>query len=158
MLKKYQQGKIPNSLKRYINMCEKAKDILDSNHYFEKHEFFFHPYIGISIVDKNLGNGYLYCTEKNSYLSNAKIKSSECIWLPSVNNLKDLGNDLNLTEECLNNFLNDDKGYGYLKGKKPSEIFNLPEEKWLAYYMLERHNMIWSQKEKEWKKSNFFNS
>jgi len=155
MLKKYQNDKIPNSLKKYIRMCEKAKDILDSNHYFESHEFFFHPDIGISNVDINLGNGYLFCTEKKLY--NTKIKCKKCTWLPSEDNFEDLAKDLNLTQESLNNFLNDDKGFsGYPKGKKIGQIFKLPEEQWLAYYMLERHNMIWLQEKNKWIKKDFF--
>jgi len=149
MLKKYQNDKIPNYLKKYIRMCEKAKDILDSDHYFEEDEFFFHPNIGINIVDKITSDDRFYIPSKTE-----KINMKECIWLPTEDKLKELADSMNLDQGSLENFLKDNNGYP--KGKKPSKIFNLPEEKWLAYYMLERHNMIWSQEKNKWIKKDFF--
>lgn len=127
-------------------MCSKAQDILDSDYYFERGEFFFHPNIGINIVDEITSNDMIYIPGEN-----VKINMKECTWLPSENTLRNLADSMNLNQESLDNFLNDDKGYsGYPKGKKPGDIFKLPEAQWLAHYLNEKDNSIWSQKQKKW--------
>jgi len=93
MIKKcLEPEEIPEDLKRYINMCERAKEdediseILDR--YFEKCDFFFHPVIGVDIVEINLGTGEIYCSHPE--LKTTKIPTAECTWLPTVEQIKEI--------------------------------------------------------------------
>ncbi|MGM0466629.1 MAG: hypothetical protein ACQERH_09380 [Acidobacteriota bacterium] len=152
VLKRYPKNEIPNSLEPYLDMCQKAKDILGKNHVFDKGDFFYHPDIGISTVDVNLGDGSFYCTGQS--LFDRKINAKECTWLPSKKQLKNLIKKLNPTQKSLSSFLGDKSGDGgYPKGIKPKKFFKKTEERRLAYYMLEKHQVIWSKEKKEWLKT-----
>ena len=47
---------------QYKIMCEKAKKIFD--HYFDPGDYFIHEVLGIQKVDRNRGDGYMYCKKK----------------------------------------------------------------------------------------------
>lgn len=154
MLKRYPKDKIPDSLKSYLNMCQKAKGVLEKNNCFcfERGAFFYHPDVGISTIEVILGDGSFFCTEQSYF--NKKINENQCTWIPSKKQLKKLVKELDLKKNSFNDFLNDDQGsFGYSKGIKPRRLFKKPEEKWLAYYMLERFKRIWSKSKREWVKA-----
>jgi len=149
VLKKYSTNEIPDSLRPYIDMCQKALAIPGKKHIFNRGDFFYHPDIGISTVDINLGDGAFYCTEQR--LLDKKINAKECTWLPSKKQLKSLIKRLNPSSKSLSSFLRDDSGNkGYPKGIKPKKFLKKPEERRLAFYMLEKHNVIWSKEKKDW--------
>jgi len=149
VVKKYPKHKIPDSLYSYLDMCQKAENIPGYNHVFGKGDFFYHPDIGISTVDINLGEGSFYCTEQN--LFDKKLFAGECTWLPSKKQLKELIKKINPAQNSLSSFLGDKSGNsGYPKGIKPKSLFKKTEERRLAYYMFVKHNMTWSKENKKW--------
>lgn len=152
MLKKYSPKEINRSIQRYIQLCDKVKDILDRDHFFDPGDFFYHPDLGVNEVDRNRGDGKFYC--KDPEFKIFEIESRECVWLPSEEQLKKLASNINLTSYSLEHFLDDNKGYfGYPAGIKPIFIFITPEEQWMAYYMFEWHKWIWSTEKKDWVKT-----
>ena len=143
MIKKYPKPEeIPEDLKRYINMCERAKEdegiseILDR--YFEKGDFFFHPVIGIAAVEKNLGTGEMFCSDPE--LKTTKIPIDKCTWLPTVEQIKEMARSNNLLDVET-----------YEKVIDPKNFQKTEEETWLAEYIHERHGKIWFPPESEWK-------
>ena len=132
---------------QYKIMCEKAKKIFD--HYFDPGDYFIHEFLGIQEVDINRGDGFMYCTEPE--YSTFNIDTTECVWLPTVEQLMELAESYNLKSETLKIFLHDDKGYyGYPTGIKPESIFRTPEEQWIVFYLREINKLIWINQ--EWKK------
>ena len=93
--------------KQYKIMCEKAQRIFE--HYFVPGDYFFHEGLGVQEVDINIGDGFMYCKEKEYFTH--KIDSSECVWFPTVEQLINLADSYNLTSDTLRNFLDDDRGY-----------------------------------------------
>jgi hypothetical protein len=151
VIKRYPKNEIPSSLELYLDMCQKAEVVLGKNHIFDKGDFFYHPDIGISTVDVNLSDGSFYCTEQS--LFDKKINAKECTWLPSKKQLKDLIKKIP-AQNSLSSFLRDKNGNsGYPKGIKPKSLFKKPVERRLAYYMLEKHKVIWSKENREWVQS-----
>ena len=145
MLKKYEQpNQIPVDLERYVNMCLAAKrdEIPDiANRYFEVGDFFYHPDIGISQVEKNLGTGYIYCAHPE--LQTDKIPAEECTWLPNLEQIKKLAQSLNIDEDGIEKWLE--------RKPKNSKYLKTQEEKWLAFYLFERYSKMWIAPKSEWK-------
>ena len=144
MIKKYQKPEeIPEDLKRYINMCERAKEdegiseILDR--YFEEGDFFFHPVIGIAVVEINLDTGEMFCSD--SELKTTKIPIDKCTWLPTVEQIKEMARSNNLFDVET-----------YEKVIDPKNFYKTEEEKWLAEYIFWRYKgKFWFAPESEWK-------
>lgn len=143
MIKKYHQPEeIPEDLKRYINMCERAKEDEDvfeiSERYFEEGDFFFHPDVGIDVVEINLGTGFIFCSHPQ--LKTAKIPVSECTWLPTVEQIKEMVMSRNLFNvEAFERVID------------PKKFYKTEEEKWLAEYIHERYGKVWFAPESEYR-------
>lgn len=151
MLKKYSPDEIKGNIQRYVQLCDKVKDILDPDHYFYPGDIFYHPDIGINEVDRDCGTGEFYC--KDPQLITCKIKSRECVWLPSEEQLKNLDSNIKLISVSFEQFLDDDRGiFEDRAGSKPKSIFITSEEKWISYYMFKHHRRIWiwSTEKKDW--------
>jgi len=144
MIKKYPEPEeIPQDLKRYISMCERAKEDEDisevSDRYFEKGDFFFHPVMGVDIVEINLGNGFMYCSHPE--LKTTRIPIDKCTWLPTVEQIKEMARSENLF-----NVEQEEKVID------PKNFYKTPEEKWLALYIFWRYKgKFWFAPESEWK-------
>ncbi|MBA7702655.1 hypothetical protein ES703_111424 [subsurface metagenome] len=143
---KYEAGK-NKQYRRYIKMCEKAKEIQES-HIFKEGDCIFHPREGVLEVLK-IRNDRITATPEREV--NCPI--SECTWLPTEEEIKEIIRSyiVNLAEDILDIFLDDDKMvYGYKW--RPKIFFRTCEEQWLAYYMSEIHNKRWLFKKQEWDK------
>jgi hypothetical protein len=133
----------------YLKMCKKAKNIF--LHPINIEDWFYHPILNdeevkVRQVEKILGSDVLTSDPIEHY------PRGECIWLPTVKEIKKMAENINVYEDKLEEFLNDDKGYwGYPIGMKPRNIFKILEEQWLAYYMAEI-SQIWEQEKQDWKK------
>ncbi|MFH1524637.1 MAG: hypothetical protein ABIF04_06705 [Chloroflexota bacterium] len=151
ILNKYRPEEIPEDYKNYVAMCEKGMDILDWYHYFAVGEFFYYPELGINVVERGQNVGCFYCHDPERDIIDFKIKARDSTWLPSEEHLKSLASDINLNQQGLDNFLDDDNGYfDYPKGVKPRSIFTTPEQHWLGYYMYTWHHRIWSKEKRDW--------
>lgn len=139
---KYNAGKT-RIYKRYIQMCEKADDI-QKIHYLAEGDCFYHSEEGINEASL-IRNDRIKSTPDRA----VDIPISECIWLPSEEQLIEMADEINLTQESLQNFLDDTTGtYGYIPCAKV--FFRTSEDQWLAYYMFERYSKIWSIQQNEW--------
>jgi len=131
----------------YLKMCEKGKRIF--GRLVQKNYWFYHPILNDEEVkerqvEKILGSDVLTSDSIEHY------PLHECIWLPTVKEIKKMAEDIEVYEAELEKFLNDDKGYwGYPIGMKPRNIFKTLKEQWLAYYMAEK-SQIWSEKNEDW--------
>lgn len=81
----YDLNEITPDLKKYIKLCKRAGKVFD--HYFEKGDYFFHEYFGIDKVDKNTLTSFIYPSNRRYKIFN--IPSEECIWLPTLNQVKE---------------------------------------------------------------------
>jgi hypothetical protein len=149
LLHRLSADKIRGETKRYIHFCEKARDIIDREHYFLKGDFFYHLVHGLKVTDRNLGDGRLYSDSPE--LKIFKIETKECCWLPTEEQLKKVAGGINLTPESLALFLDHKDGLmGYASGLKPRTLFPTPEEQWLAYFLFERYERVWSKDADDW--------
>lgn len=85
MLKNYDMNEMPPDFRRYIELCKRAKKVF--NHYFEKGDYFFHEYFGVDRVNKNTNTNFIYPSNPKNKLFN--IPSEECIWLPTLDQVKE---------------------------------------------------------------------
>jgi hypothetical protein len=81
----YDLDEMPPDLKKYIKLCKSAGKVFD--HYFEKGDYFFHEYFGVDKVDKNTLTSFIYPSNRRYKIFN--IPSEECIWLPTLNQVKE---------------------------------------------------------------------
>jgi len=129
------------SYKRYIAMCEKAKEI-QQRHRLAEGDCFYHPEVGVNEVLQIRGDRITATTERE-----VECLTDECTWLPSKEELEKM--DDNLDSDGLKMFLEDVTGaYGYFP--RAGIYFRTPESQWLAYFMREIHSKIWDRINKEW--------
>lgn len=81
----YDLNEMTPDLKKYIKLCKRAGKVFD--HYFEKGDYFFHEYFGVDKVDKNTLTSFIYPSNRRYKIFN--IPSEECIWLPTLNQVKE---------------------------------------------------------------------
>lgn len=141
---RYNAGK-NNLYRQYIKMCEKAKEIQES-HIFREGDCFYHPKEGVLEVLK-IRNERITATPEREV--NCPI--SECTWLPTEEELRNIAEIISLTPESLGTFLEDTSGT-YIYRPKPGIYFRMPEDQWLAYYMIEGYEKMWSIQDQKWKK------
>lgn len=141
---KYKAGK-NKQYRRYINMCNKAKEIQES-HIFKEGDCFYHPREGVLEASKIRHDRIVATPERE-----VNCPISECTWLPTEEDLRKIAEIINLTSESLEIFLEDTSGT-FIYGPSPRIYFRRPEDQWLAYYMIERYEKMWSIQDQEWKK------
>lgn len=134
----------------YLKMCDKAKNIF--LHFINTGDWFYHPILNdeevkVRQVEKVLGSVVFTSNPIEHY------SYGECIWLPTVEDIKKMAEAINVNDDMLlGKFLNDDKGiFGYSVEKRPRSIFKSLKEQWLAYYMAER-GLIWNEENEDWEK------
>ena len=116
-------------------MCERAKEIQDS-HIFKEGDCFYHPKEGVLEVLK-IRNERITATPEREV--NCPI--SECTWLPTVEQIKEMVISRNLF-----NVEHEEKVID------PENFYKTPEEKWLTAYIVEQYEgKFWFAPESEWK-------
>ncbi len=131
--------------KRYIKMCEKASEIQE-DHYIVEGDCVFNEKEGVFEAAR-IRNEIITSTPDRAV--NCSIY--DCKWLPALEDLVELAEVINLTPESLEIFLTDTTGT-FIYRPTPGVWFRMPEEQWLAYYMIERYQKIWIISEEQWKK------
>ena len=133
------------SYKRYIEMCEKAEEIQAEHRWmFKEGDCFYHPEVGVQEILRIRDDVIVSTTERE-----ADCLLSKCTWLPSKEDIEEMGEGINLNSDGLKMFLEDNKGVcGYRR--PPKSLFRTPEGQWLAHFMFERYGKIWDTIKKDW--------
>ena len=118
-------------------MCKEAKEIQE-DYSFAEGDCFYHPDYGVGEILRTRDDKITNTPDEAVDLS-----FSDCTWLPTVKELKEMVP--NLTEQTLQEFLNTGDVH-----KKPVLFFRKEEEQWLAYIMFDLYEKIWSLDKNTW--------
>lgn len=118
--------------RRYIKMCKKASEIQE-DHYIVDGDCVFIEKEGVFEADR-ITNEIITSTPDRAI----KYSIYDCIWLPTEEDLIKLAEAITLTPESLEIFLTDKSGT-FIYRPSPGTYFRMPEDQWLAYYMIERY-------------------
>jgi len=108
--------------KEYIKFCKNLPSNFFSNNKLEKGKYFYHEELGINIVDRRTNDKILIPNSCD------KIKREECVFLPSIENVKEYMEEHGFSHllDIFEKEVEEDK---YLRK------FRLFEERWIACYL-----------------------